>query len=69
MYPCFRPCCCAHNCCLAELHILDGHPQSVFVESKYKVEVKIGMHSSCLVSSLCFVGVFMDNPADSSRMY
>ena len=25
--------------CLAELHILDCHPQSVFVEAKYKIEV------------------------------
>ena len=53
----------AHNCCLAELHILDGHPQSVFVESKYKVEVR-NRHAFIMpyvFITLC--GVFMDSPA------
>ena len=34
----------------AELHTIDGHPQSVFVESKYKIEV--ALISRCLLCPL-----------------
>ncbi len=30
----------------AELHIIDGHAQTVFVESKYKIEVRLISRSS-----------------------
>ena len=40
-----------HPVCLAELHILDGHPQSVFVEAKYKIEVCVQANLSTHVLS------------------
>ena len=38
-----------HTVWLAELHTIDGHPQSVFVESKYKIEVALISRSPALV--------------------
>ncbi len=53
----------AHKCWLAEVHLLDGHPQSVFVESKYKIEVRM-RHALIMPYALIMLsGMYMDSAA------